>query len=59
VFLETFIVQIMALRVMSDSDSEYGWLLIIQTPLSYKLNPTNVGTVGMGKIIAQKWKLLG
>ena len=28
----------------SDSDSEYVWLLEIQTPISYKLNLTTLGT---------------
>lgn len=28
-----------------DSDSEYEWLLQIQTPISYKLNPTTLGTL--------------
>lgn len=29
---------------MFESDSEYEWLLLIQTPVSYKLNPTTLGT---------------
>lgn len=29
---------------MVDSDSEYEWLLLIQTPPSYKLNSTTLGT---------------
>lgn len=28
-----------------DSDSEYEWLLLIKTPVSYKLNPTTLGTL--------------
>ena len=30
---------------MFESDSEYEWLLLIQTPVSYKLNPTTLGTL--------------
>jgi len=32
------------LSVFFDSDSEFKLLLLIQTPLSYKLNPTTLGT---------------
>ena len=32
------------LRVLSESDSEYERLLLIQTPFSYKLNPVTIGT---------------
>jgi len=32
------------LRALFDSDSEYGRLLLIQTPVSYKLNPITLGT---------------
>ena len=31
--------------VLFESDSEYEWLLLIQTPVSYKLNPTTLGTL--------------
>ena len=43
--------QLMALRragcllcALFESDSEYEWLLLIKTSLSYKLNPTTIGT---------------
>jgi len=32
------------LSVLFGSDSEYEWLLLIQTPLSYKLNSITLGT---------------
>jgi len=33
------------LCVLFESDSEYEWLLLIQTPVSYKLNPTTLETL--------------
>jgi len=32
------------LSALFDSDSEYEWLFLIQSPVSYKLNPITLGT---------------